>query len=378
MIRQLAVLLAACFSLALMVQAQATPTIEPIQEFQGTIADLAPKSPDDCGWESEAPPNISADTTKLENKLFDQADAAIVEALNTSAATPAETTSRVLKMMQNISSTANQTWPDNRRFHYELLVIDPVLVVKFRIRSRSTFSVFAVPEHPRYPSTKKEWLRVGGDEQRWGEHNSDESIDLYELARGPAKFARFLSKSSHVSCGDGQTGIQYIGYEWNPSWIGDLLEVLRRKGAVSGEVFPAIGKLQTKETRITLPYCWWSSIDSSVWATLCSVDTYDLSRSHVRFLNTKTNRPDLETVAKVIEYAQARDLPAVASYSTSAAVANKLTALMPPSVYNAGQLPSEPAGDRQTVDIEDGHHLRFVLVRRGERWLVADFLIIQE
>ena len=361
------------------VQAQALQTTEPIQQFQNIIAELAHATADDCGWESiPALPKFSADRTKLENELFDQADAAIVKALNGSAVSSKEAIVQALDTMHNISEGLNKTWPVDRRFQYQLLYIEPTFVVGFHIRSRSTFSVFAVPDSstPSKKGKNTEWSRVGGDEHRWDEHNSDEGLELYELARGPAKLSRFLSKSSHVSCGDGQTGIEYIGYEWSPYWTGDLNEVLRRNGAVSGEVFPAIGKLQTKGPKITLPYCWWSAVDSSVWATLCSVDSYDLSGDYVRFLSTRTNRPDLETVAKVIEYAQARDLNAVRSYSASETVANKLVELMPPFVFNEGESYGEPTGDRQTIDIENGNQrLTFVLLRRNGRWLVVQFAL---
>jgi hypothetical protein len=376
-IRRVVAILATCLSCAATLRAQALPTTEPIQQLQNTIAELAHAPADDCGWESDVPPLFSADTTKLESELFDQADAALLKALNASGGSSRETIVQVLDTMHEISERANKTWPAGRRFQYQLLHVEPVFVVQFHIRSRSTFSVFAVPALPPYPKKGKntEWFRVGGDDERWGEHNSDESVELYELARGPSKLPRFLSKSSHVSCGDGQTGIEYVGYEWNPSSTGDLHEVLSRKGAVSGEVFPVIGKLETKGPKITLPYCWWSAIDSSVWATLCSVDTYDLSGDYVRFLSTSTNRPDLETVAKVIEYAQARDLRAVMSYSASQTVANKLVELMPPFVFNAGGFYSEPARDRETIDIEDGEHLRFALERRNGRWLVVQFAL---
>jgi hypothetical protein len=357
--------------------AQKPETSDPIQEFEGTVAKLASATADDCGWENASHPVFSADTTKLENKLFHEADAGIINSLNASTGDPKDAVSRVLESMRDMSEHADRAWPTNRRFHYELLEIDPVFVVNYHIRSRSTWSAFAVPALAAYPEKGKniKWVRVGEDENRFAEHKSDEGMEVYPLDHGPSRLAGFLAKSSYVSCGDGQTGIEYVGYEWDPAWRGFLGEVIRRKGAVSGEVFPAIGKLQTAGTRITLPYCWWSAIDSSVWASLCSVDTYDVSGDQVRFLGTETNRPDLETVARVIEYAQNRDSRAVLAYSASPSIAKKLVALMPQVVTSAGIDFKAISDNLETVDIENNEHLRFILEKRGGKWVVVRFML---
>jgi hypothetical protein len=371
------ILLATSLGWPSLCRARTQETSEPIQQFQATIVKLASAPADDCGWESGSSPSFSGDTVKLENTLFHDADASIVKSLNASVGEPKEAVSRVLESMSNMSGDVNKAWPADRIFHYELLEIDPAFVVNYHFRSRSTWSVFAVPaltiDREKGKNTK--WVRVESDENRWAEHNSNENMEVYPLERGPSKLARFLAKSSHVSCGDGQTGVEYVGYEWNPAWTGTIAKVLRRKGAVSGEIFPAIGKLQTTGSRITLPYCWWSAVDSSVWATLCSVDTYDVSGDQVRFMGTETNRPDLETVAKVIEYSQNRDFQAVLAYSASESVAKTLVALMPPSVYNAGGNLEPPVGNLQTVDLENSDHLRFVLEKRGGRWVVVRFML---
>ena len=81
-----------------------------------------------------------------------------------------------------------------------------------------------------------------------------------------------------------------------------------------------------------LPYCEDSAVDLYVDALLCSVDTYDLSGDIVRFISSETNRPDLETVAKVVQYADARDYESVLAYSASSQVARQMVAEMPPGV----------------------------------------------
>ena len=359
-------------------QTPASAKNDALTQFRSLMNKLSSAPADDCGWESQDSPTFSEETAKLENQIFQSVDAAVAAALNSSPDNPKRAAVELLNKMQAISEIADKTWPTGRRFHFDILDAPPALVLKMGIRSRTTFSAFAVPEilpntHGRKNTT---WVRVGDDEGRWGEHNFDESMDIFPLKSGTSGRARFLSKSSHMSCGDGQTAIEYIGYEWDPSGPGELHTVIQRKGAVSGVSFPAIGELRTEGPKITLPYCWWSPIDGSVWAALCSVDTYDLSTGSVRFVRTETNRPDLETVARAIEYSQARDLRALLAYCASVSVAKQMVSLMPPSVFNSGGSSlQEPDGNRQTVDISNSEHLRFVLERRNGRWLIVRFLL---
>jgi hypothetical protein len=83
----------------------------------------------------------------------------------------------------------------------------------------------------------------------------------------------------------------------------------------------------------------------------------------------------LETVAKAIEYSQARDVRALLAYSASEAVAKQMVGLMPPSVFSSGGTFHAPKSDRQTVDLDDGQHLRFILEKRNGHWLVVQFLL---
>lgn len=350
---------------------------EPLQQFGVALTQLAPASPDDCGWEGPSPEKFSGHTAKLEDELFDEADDAIVQALNVPGPNPKTAIAQVLDSMRALSEGLNKTWPADRRFHYELLEIDPAFVVTYHIRSRSTWSVFGIAAEASWPNKGEntKWSQVGEDDLRWQQPDSDQQMEVYGLTRGPSGLARFLARASQISCGDGITGLTYHAYEWNPASIGSLDLIIERKGAASRGDFPQyrpIGKLEMTGPRVTLPYCEWSAVDLDVDALLCSVDTYDVSGDEVRFLGTRTNRPDLEAVAKAVKYADDRDYRALLSYSASPAVARKMVALMPPSITaNVGGGSYPPLrGNHQAIDIGGLH---FALEERNGTWVVVEF-----
>jgi hypothetical protein len=281
--------------------------------------------------------------------------------------------------MRALSERINKAWPPKRRFHYELLDIDPAFVVTYHIRSRSTWSAFGVAAEASWPNkgSNAKWAQVGEDEFRWQQVDSDQEMEVHPLERGPSRQARFLAKSSHISCGDGITGLDYSAWEWNPASIGSLEQLIGRKGAASRGDYPEygpVGPLETNGSKIGLPYCEWSAVDLDVDALLCSIDTYDISGDAVRFLGTRTNRPDLETVAKAIQYADDRDYRAVLAFSASPTVARRLVALMPPSItanINGGIYPPL-RGNHETIDIGGLH---FALEKRNGLWIVLRFTV---
>lgn len=273
----------------------------------------------------------------------------------------------------------NHDWPANRRFHYDLLKIELAFVVVYHIRSRSTWSVFAVPAEASWPKKGKnaEWEQVGEGDFRWQGPKGDQRVEVYSVQRGPSGLARFLSRSDENSCGDGITGLTWKAYQWNPSGIGSLDTVIERTGVEKRDDDPpykAIGELRATGPTITLPYCGNSAVDLYVDALLCSMDTYDLSGDVVRFISSETNRPDLQTVAKVIQYADARDYDAVLAYSASPEVAREMVAIMPPGVLGNASGEDYPPirGDHQTIDIEGLH---FELEKHDSRWLLARFTL---
>lgn len=370
--------LAVCFFCLAQSRSQQVSQKSPIQRFEAALTALASASPDDCGWDLPAR-KFDGDTRKLEDDLFQDADEAILGALNSNGANPATTVTRTLETLRTTADRVNHDWPGNRRFHYDILTINPAFVVVYHIRSRSTWSGFAVPAEASWPKKGKnaEWKQVGEDDFRWQDPKGDQRVEVYSIQRGPSRLARLLARSDEISCGDGITGLTWEAYEWNPSGIGSLDTVIERTGVEKRDNDPpykAIGKLRATGPSITLPYCENSAVDLYVDALLCSVDSYDLSGNVVRFISSETNRPDLQTVAKAIQYADARDYEAVLAYSASPRVARLMVATMPPGVIGNASGEDYPPirGDHQTIDIEG---LRFELEKHAGRWLVARFTL---
>jgi hypothetical protein len=137
--------------------------------------------------------------------------------------------------------------------------------------------------------------------------------------------------------------------------------------------FAQIGKLQTEGPAITLPYCWFSPIDTWDNPSLCAVDTYDTSGDQVKFRSRAYNRPDLLPIAKAIEYAEQRDYPAVLAYCASGDVALKLVRNIDPHFF-AGDLKVTRIGDgKERVEMELESTTRFEVEKRDGRWLVVSF-----
>jgi len=370
--------LAFSFALPIQIRSQQRSEESAVQKFEATLTALAPASADNCGWD-QSKRTFGGDTTGLENNLFSAADDAILDALNRGGGDPATAVAGTLDLLRATSQRVNHDWPAGRRFHFDLLMVRPAFVVVYHIRSRSTWSVFAVPAEASWPNKGKNtrWRQVDEDDLRWQDPKGDQSVAVYSIQRGPSGLARFLSRSDNVSCGDGITGLIWKAYEWNPVGVGSVDTVIERTGVEKRDDAPpylTIGKFQTTGPTITLPYCEDSAVDLYVDALLCSVDTYDLSGDEVRFVSTETNRPDLEAVAKIVQYADARDYEAVLAYSASVQVARQMVAEMPPGVVSnvSGEDYPPIRGDHQRIDIGGLH---FQLEKRDGRWLVTRFTL---
>jgi hypothetical protein len=348
-----------------------------IDTFKATAAQLASASPDSCSMAAGRfqPENA----TGLEDKLFEMTDAAVLKALHTDSSDQgrAAAVRRTLEAFRAASAEVNKAWPEERRFHYKLLAIYPVLVVQFGLRSRTTYSVFGVPElkptGPRRPN--HDWLQIALDPLRWSVRKGNEELEISSLYEGPARRARFLAHYTFEGCGDVPRGIAYKGYEWEPAWTGKMRLILDREGTLSGALYPTIGEMHISGKRITLPYCWWSAVDESVWASLCSVDEYDFSDDLVKFLGTQTNRPDLEAVARAIEYGERRDVSALLGYAIDARAANEIAENMPAYVYPDVVTVTQISDVRETITLGDGPVLHFTLIKRGDQWLIESLVV---
>lgn len=365
-----------------------------MEAFKALAKQLASEPPDECTINEGGSPHISSPNVhNVENQLFKSADLVVLRALNTSVADFVAAATKVLKELEEISSQAEASWPQEDRFHYQLLELKTAVVLKQTIRSRSTFSVFGISE--RLPEKGRNsdaaWRQIDIDRFRSRErHGFDEKLEIYPLMSGPSGKPRFLSKFEESAClGDGSTSIDYTAFEWNPVSIGRLNVILHQKGVRSGEGMfdeaqspgtspkhievPDIGELETSEKIISLPYCWHSAVDTYVRATLCSVDAYDVSGEDVRFVSRTTNRPDLETIARVIQFAQARELPAIIGYTADAKIAASLIAQIPEYVFSSGVLVTQTGPDREEVQVVDGVILKFGLIKLRGRWLIDSF-----
>ena len=348
--------------------------IDPQSDFRQQLQSLADLSPSPCPPDAHEKDWHFADS---ESRLFNQAANIVAEALNAadpSQVAPRERAANALKALERMSTKINVDWPSDNRFHFEILDVSPALVVKMGIREHESFFVYGIPEKDSGKPNRL-WQEVGSDDNLF-DPPPGVRLNLYPLHRGPSGNARFLAKSLNAGCA-GSMGVAYEAYEWNPEGTGNLDEIIKQAGAlglddkVSG--FEWIGKLQTDSPLITLPYCWFSAIDTWDNPSLCAVDTYDLSGDDVKFRSRTYNRPDLLPIAKAIEYAAGRDYPAVLGYCASEEIASTLVREIPPFVF-AGDLRVTPTADwKERVELGDGPAYRFDVERRGDRWLVVWF-----
>ena len=356
---------------------QAASRPEPQGVFRQSLWELVAYSPDPCG-----PPYGNEDnwhTSAIESRLFDAAQGIVADALNDSAVAqaPKDRASAALKRLAGESARINAGWPEENRFHFELLDIGPALVAKMGVRSHERFFVFGIFEGVR-GEAHATWSEIGSDEEGLADPEVARStLSLFALHRGPSGNARFLAQFGHIGCAGG-TGVTYDAREWNPEAIAGLAQIIKQSGAfglddkVPG--FPQIGDLKTDGVRVTLPYCWFSPIDTWDNPSMCAVDTYDLSGDSAKFISRAYNRPDLLPVAKAIEYAEQHDYGALLGYCGSEQVADGMIRDLPPFVFAGTEIHVTPTGNgKERVELGDGPDYRFDVEKHNGRWLVVAF-----
>lgn len=349
---------------------------QPQDAFREALQELVAYSPDPCG-----PPfgdENNWHTSAIESRLFGAAQNIVVDALNDDDAAPApkERARVALKGLEDESARINGGWPEENRFHFELLDVAPALVAKMGIRSHERYFVFGIFEG----STAKghaTWREIGSDEEGLANPESPRlTLSLSPLHRGPSGNPRFLATFGYVGCA-GSTGIAYDAREWSPGSFAGYTQIIKQSGSFGlDEVpeFPRIGVLTTEGVRVTLPYCWFSRIDTWDNPSMCAVDTYDLSGDDGKFISRVYNRPDLLPVAKGIEYAQQRDYGALIGYCSSAHVAERMIRDLSPEVFADVAIHVTPTGNgKERVELGDNPAYRFDVVKRGGRWLIAAF-----
>jgi hypothetical protein len=344
------------------------------QDLPALLQQLGSLTPDPCTPAEGRPgPATTADRVPF---LFDRVADAVLQQLNEPGdGQPNDRATETLKKLEQLSVEINATWPEENRFHFQILDLSPsALAVKMVFRFDAKFYVLGVSQEDAYRKPSRMWNKEGDGPppDSFGSH----SISLYPLHRGPSGNARFLASIQSTGCAGNTVGISYDAREWNPSRYGGLEQIIKQNAVldlddkVTG--FPSIGKLQTQGALITLPYCWFSSIDTWDNASLCAVDTYDLSGDQVTFHARRYNRPDLLTIARAIEYAQQHDYRAVLSYCASSQVARHLVRDVPTSVWAEDLHVVATGKGRERVKFSDDGY-RFDLEKRAGVWMIVDF-----
>ena len=344
-----------------------------LEEFRGDLQKLAAFPPDPCAPLEGGEPDWHL-VNDIELRAFDQAESIVTESLNAPAADvklEKEHATESLKQLEKISAELTSGWPKENRFHFQLLDLAPALIVKMTIHTNATFVVFGIPHDV-----------TGQLNVAWQSHSSDitdeslgSTLDLFPLHRGPSGNARFLAKLILSGCA-GPISVVYEADEWDPR-AGQLQQIIKQEGTfglddkVPG--FEQIGALRTEGSLITLPYCWFSGVDTWDNPSLCAVDTYDISGDDPKFRSRTYNRPDLLPVAKAIEYAEKRDYEAVLGYCASAQLARRLVSDFPPYVFAEDLRVSRIGAGRERVEMGWGAAYRFEVERRNGRWVVVGF-----
>jgi hypothetical protein len=362
--------------------------------FKDLATQLAAAPPDDCP--TLHPGGYSAAAHGGENDLFDATDQAVVAAVDgpESVGHAPSVADLVLHQLQDTSAQANASWPEERRFHYQILDLGTAIVLKYTIRTRATFSVLGIPAFFSGVDERRNnnyWVQVGNDSFRHGEYRSNEQLALSILGPAPSRRPRFLATFNHVSCGDNQiTLVDYRGYEWNPADTGNLKTIVHQAGVTTGGTFDELATptaepahvtaapataAQTTGKTIALPYCRHSNVETHGLPLLCDVDTYDVSGDEVRFVSRNTNRPDLNAIARLIELAQARDVAAAAVYTTSPKVARDAVEQIPTDISIESLRLMHTAPDKESIHMQDGIDLTFDIVKVRGRWLVSAFTL---
>jgi hypothetical protein len=362
--------------------------------FKDLATQLAAQPADDCSPLTAGPPPTAIH--EAENNMFAAVDQGVVAAVDgpESVGRAASVADFVLRQFQDLSAQANSSWPDDRRFHYQVLDLGTAIALEFTIRSRATFSVLGVPELFGGSDQRRNnnyWEQVGNDAFRTGAHRSEEKLDLTRLEPSPSRRARFFAQFSQVGCGGTPTEVDYRGYQWNPADTGNLKTVLHQSGVIAGagafdelaspnaqpqHVTASVdGTVQITAKTVVLPYCRPSAVETHGGPVLCDVDTYDVSGEDIRFVSRTTNRPDLDAIAKLIEYAQGRDVLAASAYTADPKVAHDAMQQIPTDIAIESIRVMHASPTKETVHMQDGLDLTFDLAKIRGRWLVTAFTI---
>lgn len=341
-----------------------------LPDFQQLLQKIVAHGPDPCGAISDA---TSWNSEGIEGSLFSEAADAVVRNLNAGATTsPRERAAEALKRLEKMSAEINVAWPDENRFHFEISEFSPVLVAKVSIRTQADVLVFGVPQFQEGKPNRL-WRQVSAYSTSANHQSPQTSIAIFPLHRGPSGNVRFLAHFDYSACAGG-FGVGYEAFEWDGKFdfATEILDQQGEFGLEAPKAFPVIGELRTKGALLTIPYCWSSAIDYWDNPSLCSVDTYDLSRDDVRFRSRRYNRPELVPIAKAMEYAGEHNLQAVRGYCGSEEIARRLVREIPDiSGASDPKIARTGSGRERVVFVDAGSY--FDVEKQADGWVITAF-----
>lgn len=139
-----------------------------------------------------------------------------------------------LKRLERLSAEINRIWPDDRRFHFEVVDLPPAIVVKMTYRNRATFSFLSKFQDRADQKVGERWQFVGAldDHSVAPSGAGHDDLDLVPLSQSPSGKPRFLARFRFVVCGSG-VGMAYYAYQWDPQTVEQLEEIIQLEGDVS-------------------------------------------------------------------------------------------------------------------------------------------------
>lgn len=199
--------------------------------FEQLLRKMTELPPDPCGLSTGREEDWH--TADIEYRVFARARDSVTQALNTKPGTPEsplERATAALKGLEQMSAAINADWPEENRFHFQVLDLTEALVVKMTIRTDGRYFVFGMPEERISEKAIQLWQPVGSDEKFLGNDPPTFSLELFPLHRGPSGNARFLAKLEYTGCA-GSIGVAYEGREWDPEGFGHLAEIINQSGS---------------------------------------------------------------------------------------------------------------------------------------------------
>ncbi len=345
------------------------------RDFRQLLNKFADVPPDPCDKSSEEFFGL-----EFEHSLFRQAADIFTQELNaanTGPTPPKDRAAEALKKLERVSTEANAAWPDENRFHFYIHDFPSLLVLKMTFRTHATFFVFGIPEKSSGKPNRR-WKEIGSDEESFKNDSFRSWLHLYPLHRGPSGKVRFLAEIRYGGC-TGNVGFVYDVREWDSKGAGALNHIIKQAGsfgtASDEDPFVPIGMLQTQGALVTLPYCWYSPIDTWHNPSMCAVDTYDISGDKVTLRSRAYNRPDILPIAKAMESARKGDYAAVLEYCASEDVARRLVRDISAFEYAVGLQVTRTGDGKEHVELSDSSTIRFDVEKRTDRWLVVAFSV---